>query len=171
MPAQLSCTHCKSPPDVDHNIGVTPMLRFHERILVLKLLRSSVVRFRNPERLSELCLCLSDVQRLFFCQENISSGTFRIKSNSLLGRLDSCPRVSFSPGCLHYFVFWFSSICLTRKECLMVLCREIHVVVGERLLLCGCLKPEILGSAKKVERIAPDFAFRDTWRTSRSLLW
>ena len=54
-----------------------------------------------------------------------------------------------------------TSICLTRKECLMVLkwrkgedldnflpqkihlCREIHVVVGERLLLCGCLQSQI----------------------------
>ena len=81
LPAyQISLTHCKSPPDVDHNIGVTPMLRFHERILVLKLLRSSVVRFRNPERLSELCLCLGDVQRLL--REKTKLNHCRLKKTS-----------------------------------------------------------------------------------------
>ena len=57
-------THCKSPPNVDHNVGVASMLGFHEGVLVLQLLGASVVRLGDPESLAKLRLCLSYIQCL-----------------------------------------------------------------------------------------------------------
>lgn len=49
-----------------------------------------------------------------------------------------------------------TSITFTGKECLMILCGQIHVIVCEGLLIGGPVKPLILRAPEKIDRIAPD---------------
>jgi len=49
-----------------------------------------------------------------------------------------------------------TSIPFASKECLMILCRQVHVVVRERLLVGGPVKSLILRAPEKIDRIAPD---------------
>ena len=49
-------------------------------------------------------------------------------------------------------------ISFTSKECLVILRRQIHVVVSERLLLGGLLEAEILRAPEQVQRVPPDLA-------------
>ena len=51
----------------------------------------------------------------------------------------------------------------------MILCRQIHVVVSERLLLGGLLEAEILRAPEQVQRVPPDLALRDGGGTGTCL--
>ena len=59
-----SLTHGKPSPNVDHHVGVTSVLGFHERVLVLQLLGASVVGLSNSECLAKLGFGLRYIQRL-----------------------------------------------------------------------------------------------------------
>ena len=59
--AELAGTHGEPPADVDHHVGVSPVLGLHQLVLMLKLLRSPIIRLRNPERLLESDLGITDV--------------------------------------------------------------------------------------------------------------
>ena len=51
----------------------------------------------------------------------------------------------------------------------MILGRQIHVVVSERLLLGGLLEAEILRAPEQVQRIPPDLALGDSRGTGTGL--
>ena len=51
---------------------------------------------------------------------------------------------------------YVTSIRFTGKESLVVLGREVHVVVGQRLLLGGGLEAQILCSSEQVQGVPPD---------------
>lgn len=50
-----------------------------------------------------------------------------------------------------------TSVTFASKECLMILCGQIHVIVRERFLIGGPVKPLIFCAPEKIDRIAPDF--------------
>ena len=52
-----------------------------------------------------------------------------------MGRLDPGLRVAFPPGHLHDLQLGLAGVVLTREEGLVVLGRQVHVVVGERLFV------------------------------------
>ena len=60
-------------------------------------------------------------------------------------------------------------ISFTGEECLVVLGGEVHVVVGEWLLLGGLLEPLVLGAAEQVEGVPPHLALRHRGRAGRGL--
>ena len=62
--SELPGAHGESSPDVDHDVGVSPVLGLHQLVLMLQLLRSPVIGLRNPERLLESDLGITDVLSL-----------------------------------------------------------------------------------------------------------
>jgi len=55
-------------------------------------------------------------------------------------------------------------IAFTSEKCLVILSREVHIVIGEGLLLRRFLESHVFGTAEQVERISPDLTFRH-WLT------
>ena len=156
--AELPGAHGQPPSDVDHDVGVPAMLGLHHGVLVLHLLRPPVVLLGYSIGFPELALGLVDVGRLLLGQEDVTGGAFAVLGDRLLSRLNPGLRVSLPPRGLHQFVLGFAGVRLAGEEGLMVLGREIHVVVGQRLLFSRALKPLIFGASKQIQRIAPNFA-------------
>lgn len=49
-----------------------------------------------------------------------------------------------------------TSVAFAGKECLMILCGQVHVIVREGLLVGSPVKSLILRAPEKIDRIAPD---------------
>jgi hypothetical protein len=55
-------------------------------------------------------------------------------------------------------VFGFPGVRFAREEGLVVLSRQIHVIIGERLLSRGLSETVVFGAAKQRQRVSPHFA-------------
>ena len=102
---QLSGAHRQPPPDVDHDIGVSTVLRLEEGTLMLELLGSTVVMLRYAVGLAQLVLGLCDITGLLLGKQDVGSRTLGVQLYGLFGGLYPSLGVALSPCCLHQFIF------------------------------------------------------------------
>lgn len=110
---------------------------------------------------------------------------FREKANTCLRVANTNPNsCGFMLGNLFYFlvlftqegvagvvltlVLLFAGVVLAREERLVVLRRQVHVVVGERLLVRGVREALVLRATEQVHRVPPNFTFCDKTRLNCS---
>jgi len=99
--SQLPGAHCQSSSDVNHDVGVSSMLRFHHGVLVLQGLRPPVVGLGDLVCLAKLGLGVAHRLSLLLGQQNVAGGALGVHADGVLGSLDPRLGIALSPRRLH----------------------------------------------------------------------
>ena len=148
--AQASRAHGEAAFDVDEDVGVASVHRLLLGRLKLHLLALAVRGLGTLVRSTQHLLDVEDLVALLLRDQDHGGGAQRVLDQRLMRGLDASLRVALAPRVLHDVVGGQLCIVVAREHVLVVLCRQVHVVKGQRIIVLLLRIAIVLGAWREI---------------------